>query len=259
MQHQGRKQTPLQELRPRRAHACHPLGHFTEASRYGGEHSGFAYKTGAQGLGYYADGTAETDTGTCTLGVTDLTRWPVRTDFPTAAASPKQRARRARNAQGKRLKPNKRLKNMLAAIYVPVFAATSHLTKGWWKEHGLWAVDTTNPNCFDACETNVFMHSCADVVLTQDTRLRTDDAIGSAKRRARDAGWNSHFSIARTTDADRGSGGCGVLARKGTGVTPASSAVVIWSSSPVSLSPGSTRSYLEACSSSQCTCRTLRC
>ena len=79
----------------------------------------------------------------------------------------------------------------------------------------MWAVDTANPNCFDACETNVLKQSCADVVLTQETRLHTDDAIGSAKRRSRTA-----VGI-RTTEAHRGSGGCGVLARKGTGVAPA--------------------------------------
>ena len=109
---------------------------------------------------------------------------------------------------------------------MPIFAATCSLGCGWWKEHGLWALDTSNPNCYDTCHTNILQQSCADMVTTQETRLRTSDAISSAKRRARSVGWNSHFSEARTTEALRGSGGCGVLARKGTGVAPADESMV---------------------------------
>ena len=85
---------------------------------------------------------------------------------------------------------------------------------------GLWAIDTHNPNSFDACVSNTLLRSKADAVALQETRLKTDAEIVSAKARAKRSGWSAHLSQAKITAAGRGSGGCGVAVRKGAGIAP---------------------------------------
>ena len=86
-------------------------------------------------------------------------------------SKPGTRARRKRNAQGKRLRQNGRLKKLMAAVFAPIFLATTTLVDTWWRDAGLWAIDTTNSNCFDTAQTNVLEKSKADIVMLQEHRL----------------------------------------------------------------------------------------
>ena len=56
-------------------------------------------------------------------------------------------------------------------------------------------------------------------MFTRATKIIGSERILDAKRHARKLGWNSNFSEALTTVADRGSGGCAVEARKGIGLS----------------------------------------
>ena len=47
------------------------------------------------------------------------------------------------------------------------------------------AIDTTNPNSFDAGRRRVLRHSKADAVVMQETKLNFRDEIAAAKRAAR--------------------------------------------------------------------------
>ena len=97
-------------------------------------------------------------------------------------------ARRKRNEQGKRLRQNGRLKKLLAAAVAPIVLATTTLADAWWREAGLWAIDTSNANCFDTAHTNILGRSKADIVMVQEHRLKTSSEAATATKRARTAG-----------------------------------------------------------------------
>ena len=102
------------------------------------------------------------------------------------------------------------------------FAATTTLADEGWRSCGLWAIDATNPNTFDAARRKILRHSKANAVIMQETRLKSSDEIAAAKRAAKREGWSAHFEPARHTAADRGSGGCGVAVKKGSGISAVS-------------------------------------
>ena len=87
-------------------------------------------------------------------------------------------------------------------------------------------MDTANTNCVDTAYDKVLCKSSADITGLQETRLRTQHAVGAPKRHLRDSGWSAHLSLAKTTKADKGSGGCAVVARKGLGIAAAGEELV---------------------------------
>ena len=202
-----------------------PCGEFTAATAHRGSFDNYTFKAGDKGVGYYAEARAAPAAVDGTSSPSDDLP---STTLPAVEESEggRRRTRRARNKQGKRLKKNTRLLRLAAAVCGPVFAATGLLGDTWWREAGLWALDSSNANCYDTACNNILSKSAADLLLLQETRLKTAESIEAAKRRARKAGWNAHLTEAKTTEAGKGSGGCGVLARKGTGVAPADSDLV---------------------------------
>ena len=94
------------------------------------------------------------------------------------------------------------------------------LDDGQFRQCGLWAVDTINPNSWTAARDRILTRVAADFALLQETREFTEAAVDKLKREARSIGWSAVASPAWRTAADKGSGGCAVLAAKGTGIAP---------------------------------------
>ena len=59
----------------------------------------------------------------------------------------------------------------------------------WHNDHGLWAVDSHNPNCSKGIVDYLGVSS-ADVYLAQESRVIDADAIKAKQRTAKRAGWN---------------------------------------------------------------------
>ena len=182
-------------------------------------HRGFVFKTGDKGTGYYLDGGQQEATGSQRVETPDDEFDDAEPQGDAVPAGRASRARRPRNARGGRLKRPTRLARLLAAVAAPIILATGMLPDQQWKQAGLWAVDTANANCADTAFDKVLRKSAADVTCLQEVRHKTPQAIGACKRKLRGAGWSAHISLAKTTAADRGSGGCAVVTRKGIGIT----------------------------------------
>ena len=66
---------------------------------------------------------------------------------------------------------------------------------------------------------NVLNASKDDFVLLQETKIHKESVRKVAGHTARRLGWSHCLGTAHRTSASMGSGGCGVLARKGTGIS----------------------------------------
>ena len=207
---------------PKSAGKQPPAGKFTAAATCTSSFEGFTFKTADLGTGYYRD--EGPFLSHPAHGVEAASPEPTQEAMRRAASTqpdrPSGRARRDRGKDGKRRKKSSRLARLAALIFPPIIAATGVLADSDWKSTGLWAIDTANTNCMDSAHAKVLPKSAADMVLLQETKVRTADDAAAAIRRLRKEGWNAHVEQARTTEAGRGSGGCAVAARRGTGITP---------------------------------------
>jgi len=88
-----------------------------------------------------------------------------------------------------------------------------------WKEAGLFAVDSANTNSFDTGETQILRRTAADALLLQETKRFGDHASEQISRAGRKVNWNLSSSPALRTAENKGSGGCAVGCRRGTGIT----------------------------------------
>ena len=87
-----------------------------------------------------------------------------------------------------------------------------------YKEYGLWAIDTINPNSWTTAEERLMCRAGADYMLLQESRVASDNGIAKLKRDAHNLGWNAVAEPAWPSPAGPASGGCAVLARRGTGI-----------------------------------------
>ena len=195
-------------------------GDFCASKAYQGAREGYEFCTSGKGIGYHKKGT-DRKTPNDEQRDKDERKSAFEYDLKVATSSqtPAEmstttRARRPRNGNGSRSKKEAKVNGEEIT-----FAATTTLADQWWKKHGLWAIDSSNPNAFDAARRKILRRSKASAVMLQETRLKTKDEIAAAKRAARREGWSAHFEPARHTDADRGSGGCGVAVKKGSGIS----------------------------------------
>ena len=204
-----------------------PSGAFTASNAYVGTFDGYEYRTGIDGTGYFLGGSS------CSTPPEPEPRVNDNNTVGTDDAPPEpprlrpKRARRYRNEHGGRRKGTTRGTACSAAAAVATFfAATASLSDSWWKDSGLWAIDTANTNCIDTAHDNVLCKTSADITCLQETRLRSQQAIDAAKARMRRVGHSAHCSLAATTEAGKGSGGCAVTVRKGIGISPADEGLV---------------------------------
>ena len=125
-----------------------PSGDFQQRATHAGHFEGYVFKTSDKGTGYHStNGTTEGSSALPTADASDLyVAAHVGTDEELYRVT---RARRARNKNGGRSKPASRAMKQLAAAAVPVFLATGMLPDRWWKDKGLWGVDTAHTNCVD--------------------------------------------------------------------------------------------------------------
>ena len=205
-----------------------PSGTFTTAAAYHGHYIGYKFQTGDEGTGYYADNAGANSTtlaqstshdSPSTTTDTHASSSATGDDHDTSAYRTK-RARRPRKSGGGRARNSSKLAKLAAAVAVLTFAATGLLPDRWWEQACLWAVDTANTNCIDTAYEKVLCKSTADIQCLQETRLKTDSTLKAAQRKMGTLGWNAIGSIARTTEAGKGSGGCVTACRKGIGITP---------------------------------------
>ena len=159
---------------------------FHASSKFQGSRTGYHYKVGQPGLGYYKHdgqghgGDEEQRNAREKAAAFNYELRQAASTLPPPAAPPERRTRRARNQDGTR-RGNAKPQGMGGVA----FPAVSTLASSWWKSHGLWAIDTTNPNSFDAGRRKVLRRSKANVVLLQEAKLKTKEEIDAAKRAAR--------------------------------------------------------------------------
>ena len=88
----------------------------------------------------------------------------------------------------------------------------------WAPNDGCWTCDTCNSNSWESLVNNILGRSKADIMLTQESKIHSAEKRTSASRVAKILGWTASLGLAFRTTSDKGSGGCGVLVRKGTGL-----------------------------------------
>ena len=176
--------------------------------------AGFAFKTGHKGTGYYQDALPTAPEASSN------DHEPPRDGTDDDAGGPTSRADRKRDENGKRLRKRTRKKMANTATDTPFVCQEGDIDQDrWWVQYGWWAIDSVNPNSWTTAKAKVLNLSSADAIGMQETKVEGEEKISDAKRHARDLGWNSTFTGAKSTPAQRASGGCAVCARKGTGVS----------------------------------------
>ena len=88
------------------------------------------------------------------------------------------------------------------------------------KDHGCWAIDTSNSNSWKSAENSMLPKSAADVLLLQESKLSGPDAPSRIASRGKTFGWACDASSAHRTAFDKASGGCTVGVRRGYGLAP---------------------------------------
>ena len=90
---------------------------------------------------------------------------------------------------------------------------TDSLESRWWKDQGLWAIDTLNPNSFNSTGSqNYRTNSHADAIILQETKAGSV-AQQHLKTDAQSSGWNAVSTAAREGRRNGRSGGAAVLVR----------------------------------------------
>ena len=134
-----------------------------------------------------------------------------------------KRARRARKPDGRRRKQASRRQtaNKLwrkGEGNDPCCLEVGSILDKWWRELGMWAVETGNPNSWKSGCDSALKRSNSDVLAVQEVRISSLERLDAASNEARRLGWNPILSPALKAGGNMSSGGGAVLARKGTGV-----------------------------------------
>ena len=205
--------------------------------RFDGPIAGFVFKTGEKGTGYYRDGAVALGQGQPKQGgpipiqLDSLVKLEVcnqtllhNPNGDKAASMPRgKRARRARQADGRRQKhaSRKKIANKLCTQGISNEACCPEIGSihdKWWKPLGMWAVETGNPTSWNSGCDAALKRSNADVLALQEVRISSLERVDAASNEARKLGWNPVLSTALKAGGNMNSGGGAVLARKGTGV-----------------------------------------
>ena len=145
-----------------------------------------------------------------------------------------RRARRQRNKDGTRKKKKTKTRreaaiaNWIDSNSAPpcIIEQTATLHDRWWPSAGLWAFLTVNPNSWKTAVSEILPSAEDDVILMQESNTFKESAHKVAGSTARRLGWSHAIGYAHRTAGTMGSGGCAILARKGTGIhSPAKSGI----------------------------------
>ena len=85
---------------------------------------------------------------------------------------------------------------------------------------GLWAIESANANSWGSLKKLVLGDSKADILLAQETKIITDDALQAAQRQARSLGWNPSLSLAHRTASTMGLEATVCLPKRALGLPP---------------------------------------
>ena len=175
---------------------------------FGGCVNGFVFRTGDNGTGYYRDRTSVCEQRVAgqdeptTILLDELIKHSAcnktfieGTDTSSMQWPRSRRARRARQADGKRRKkPSRRqVANLLARQGKGNYSCcpeTGSIKDRWWRELGMWAVETGNPNSWRSGCEKMLRASSADVVALQEARISNPERLEAASNEARRLGWN---------------------------------------------------------------------
>ena len=185
---------------------------FVKATSFLGHVAGYIFKTGENGIGYHRDDekTPAAETAAQEEGFGE----PDRDSNNPGKHTP---SIKKKDDLGVRIREPTRRQNC-RRDYSGKIPDVGKLADCWGPSEGFWTGDTVNSNSWDSLVSNILGRSKADALFTQETRVRTEDKRTSASREASKLGWTASLGLALRTAADRGSGGCGVLVKKGIGL-----------------------------------------
>ena len=190
---------------------------FLPCSTFAGALDGYVFTTRTPGTGYYL---SQPVFAPFVLLLAPLVAPPAAAAFGALLADVapvSRRARRQRLSDGTRVRRRRR-KPTTSGPLPPVLGHTT-LAEASWRQAGLWAIDTANPNSWTTAERTVLASSAADILLLQETKRLLDcDRPAALASRSRRLGWNLQSSPALLTEFGRASGGTAVAARRGIGV-----------------------------------------
>ena len=186
-------------------------GAFMPTTSFSGQIPGFVFTTRSSGTGYYAERAfnAPVILSLETCLTSDLTSIPM----PPLVSGAGDGTTFATN---KRHQRQRRRVRKFDAHWTP--PSTTTLDAVDWRDHGCWAIDTSNPNSWTSAEAYVLSRSSADVAILQETRLGSPNARDFAYRAGRRRGWRCSSSQALILPSSRASGGCAVAVKQGTGM-----------------------------------------
>ena len=131
-----------------------------------------------------------------------------------ALVSPPSRPARHRRAAGRRLRQRPRRPHFGPRQDLQPVTVLADAT---WRQHGLWAIDTFNPNAW-ASAKDVMLHSPADILALQEVRVHDEEQCRRLEQAARPCGWTASIAPASRTAAGSSSAGVAILARRGIGM-----------------------------------------
>ncbi len=210
---------------------------FVAATKFMGNLPGAYFTMGGQGLGYYVDTTSDirgapsgAAAGARSAPASIYLHKAIGTANPchpdSAAWTRRRKARRPRFANGCRRRrrhraPRQHALEVEGIVSEERVAPNTALEDKWWKDKGIWAIDTSNAISWKSARSSVLPRSAADIVLVQETKRFVNEGDPTVlKRQGRSLGWNLHATSAKATAADKASGGVVVAARRGTGLSP---------------------------------------
>ena len=214
---------------------------FAAASTFEGAHPGCVFKCGPRGFGFYRDvqpslgshippgppaqsmqpqermvlNLAELVMPPAADAANSLTQaWWMDDAELAALVSPPSRPARHRRAAGRRLRQRPRRPHFGPRQDLQPVTVLADAT---WRQHGLWAIDTFNPNAW-ASAKDVMLHSPADILALQEVRVHDEEQCRRLEQAARPCGWTASIAPASRTAAGSSSAGVAILARRGIGM-----------------------------------------
>ncbi len=224
------------------------LNYFTLAANFTGEMTGFVYKLGLHGLGYYRDrrpsaqALGGTEGGTVMLKIDELV--PEGGSMPHDERQPTDERDLAgyggaeadacgHGTRGEASHPNEASMQQQSPMWMRKrarkrraaqdehFELADKVSAGdrTHRKAGLWAIDTVNPNAWPAA-ASYLERTAADIVAVQETR-RLRPNVGAAEREARRLHWKLSMQAADRTEAGRASAGVAIGTRAHIGIAKA--------------------------------------
>ena len=200
---------------------------FVPSKTFLGQISGFAFRNGCEGVGYYRDNPpCSTASGTTTspiqnavIQLDDLIRDLRGDGCSDNSGNARSNSGSMVRATGNRKKQDrkKRRRGRRRALAPPrIWSGEMDVAQSDWREEGLVAVDSLNANCYNSAK-DYLDRSAADVVLMQETKTLKKDHQRLTTNAA-SKGWRAVHNHAVEAGGGAASGGVAALARNHYGV-----------------------------------------